>query len=72
MQALFYIAVLGVLVLAFKPLKEAAAYRFRKSNLVIEGFSYVLLGLIAIFTGHWWPLLLAGVIAFVLYRRRLS
>lgn len=72
MQILFYTAVLGVFVLAFKPLKEAAAYRFRKANLLLEGLSYTLLGLVAIFTSSWWPLLLAGVVAFVMYRRRLS
>ena len=70
MQILFYTAVLGVFILAFKPLKEASAYRFRHMGLVIEGSSYAFLGLAAIYTGSWIPILLALVLAFILYKRR--
>ncbi len=70
MQILFYTAVVGVFILAYKPLKEASAYRFRHTALVIEGSSYAFLALAAIYTGSWIPILLAGVAAFILYKRR--
>ncbi len=70
MEVLFYLAVMGVLVLAFRPLKEAAAYRFRNPKLVLEGLFYVLLGLLAIFYGSWWPLIIAGIVAVILHRQR--
>jgi len=70
MDLLFFGAAFLVFLLSYRPLREAASYRFRKTGPVIEGLAYVFMAIIALYQNSWWPLVVAGIVAVISYRRR--
>lgn len=70
MGTLIYIVLLGALgYFAFRPLRAAAEYRFRKPKLVMEGLVFLGIALVGLFSGSF-LLLGAGAAAGVALHSR--
>ena len=69
-EIIFGAGALIVGAFGFKPLKEAAEYRFQKPKKVMEGAMYIGAAAIVLLTGSWWVWGAAGVTTYLVQKQK--